>query len=63
MEIKKQKGKSRHRSLGMQVTQERLDLLNDKTVEDVFVKITDLKDDTGKPKGTRVELHVPCEEE
>ena len=63
MEIKNQSGKSKHRSLGMQVTQERLDILNEKTEEEVFVRFVDLKDDQGKPIGTRVELQMPFEEE
>lgn len=63
MEIKNQSGKSKHRSLGMQVTQERLDILNEKTEEEVFVRFVDLKDDKNNSLGTRVELQIPFEEE
>ena len=63
MEIKNQSGKSKHRSLGMQVTQERLDILNEKTEEEVFVRFVDLKDEKNNPLGTRVELQIPFEEE
>jgi len=63
MEIKNQSGKSKHRSLGMQVTQERLDILKEKTNEDIFVRFVDLKDEKNNPLGTRVELQIPFEEE
>jgi len=63
MEIKKLAGKTKHKSLGMQVTQERLDLLREKSGLDVSVRIIDLSDETGQPKGTRVEIRLPFETE
>lgn len=63
MEIKKQKGRPGHKSLGMQVTRERLDLLKEKSKKDVYVKISDLEKSPGVSAGTRVELHIPYEEE
>ncbi|MBN1340369.1 MAG: tetratricopeptide repeat protein [Bacteroidales bacterium] len=63
MEIKKQKGVARHKSLGMQVTRERLELLREKSKKDVFVKISDIQAAGGTPGGTRVEIHIPYEEE
>ncbi len=63
MEIKRKSGSKKHRSLGMKVTQERLDILNEKTEEDVSVKIIDLKDESGNPRGTKVELRIPFENE
>ena len=61
--LKSESGKSKHRSLGMQVTKERLEILNEKTKEKVFFEITDLKDEEGKPAGTRVDLKIPFEVE
>lgn len=62
-EISRLKKKPGHKSLGMQVTQERLELLNEKNEEDIYVRIIDLKDEAGMAAGTRVEMYVPCEEE
>jgi two-component sensor histidine kinase len=53
-----------HRSLGTKITQERLEILNKqkRQGEDV-VRIMDLKDEeTGEPKGTRVEIFIPIVE-
>ncbi len=47
----------------MQVTKERLDILNEKTTEEVTFRIIDKKDTDGNPEGTRVELSIPYEEE
>jgi tetratricopeptide (TPR) repeat protein len=63
MEIKGNRTRAKHKSLGMQVTRERLDILKEKTGEDIFVRFIDLKDENNKPRGTRVELHIPFEEE
>jgi len=63
MELKEQSGKSKRQSLGMQVTKERLDILNEKTTEEVTFKIIDKTDSSGNPEGTRVELRIPYEEE
>ncbi|MCD4664084.1 MAG: histidine kinase, partial [Bacteroidales bacterium] len=63
MEMKRKSGKKKHRSLGMRVTQERLDILNEKTKEKVYFEFVDLKDENGNPEGTRVILKIPFEEE
>lgn len=44
-----------HKSAGMSVTKERLDLLNNK---DIKVHITDKYDDDGKPLGTKVDIEI-----
>lgn len=50
--------KTSHRSLGMHVTKERLEIINAQKVKnDLSIKITDLYDN-GEPAGTRVELYV-----
>ncbi|MCD4746840.1 MAG: tetratricopeptide repeat protein [Bacteroidales bacterium] len=61
IEIKKQSNKPKHKSLGMQLTNERLALLNDKSKSNISVEIIDLKDDNDKAKGTKVELRIPFE--
>ena len=63
MEIKRKSGKKKHRSLGMKVTQERLDILNEKSKEKVYFEFVDLKDESGNPVGTKVVLKIPFEEE
>jgi len=63
LDLKKKSGKAGHGSLGMQVTRERLEILNEKTKEDVFFKINDLKDEEGNPIGTLVDLKIPFEVE
>jgi len=63
METKERSGKARHKSLGMQVTKERLDILNEKSKEKVTFQIIDLKDANGNPSGTKVELKIPFETE
>jgi tetratricopeptide (TPR) repeat protein len=63
MEIKAKSGKAKQKSLGMQVTKERLDILNEKSKEKIAFQIIDLTDETGNPAGTRVELTIPFETE
>jgi len=46
------------KSMGMTITQKRLDLLNATARENTFVKVTDLEDETGKATGTRVEISI-----
>jgi tetratricopeptide (TPR) repeat protein len=69
-EIKKTKGKNlpagrqgKHRSLGMQVTKERLDILAEKYGGDISFEIIDLEDTEGNALGTRAVLRIPFEEE
>jgi LytS/YehU family sensor histidine kinase len=59
---KMQNGKT-HRSLGMQVTRERMDAIKKEMNIDCNFKITDLKDEDGKACGTIVEILIPFEEE
>lgn len=61
MEIRREK-KDMHQSMGMQVTKDRLDLLNSQKKIDISFEITDLKDEKAAPLGTRVELKIPYEE-
>jgi hypothetical protein len=49
-------------SMGMLITQERLDILNRNANHKLSVNVTDLKDDHGKPCGTRVELNIMYQE-
>ncbi len=62
-EIKKKSGKGNHKSLGMQVTKERLSILTEKYKQEITYKITDVKDADGNASGTKVELTIPCEVE
>ena len=51
-----------HKSSGMIITQERLNILNRNEKSQVSVKIIDLTDDDGKCSGTRVELYLVYKE-
>ncbi|MCB0429556.1 MAG: histidine kinase [Flavobacteriales bacterium] len=48
-----------HKSMGMSITKERLDILNEHRKGALSVEIIDLTDAEGFPIGTRVELHIP----
>ncbi len=48
-----------HRSLGMKVTAERLNLLNDLNKSSMSVNISDLKEENGQAAGTKVEIYIP----
>ncbi|MBE0648475.1 MAG: DUF2225 domain-containing protein [Bacteroidales bacterium] len=50
-----------HRSLGMQVTRERIEALNKEMNTHCDFTILDMKDDKGKACGTRVEILIPFE--
>ncbi|HMU46864.1 MAG TPA: two-component regulator propeller domain-containing protein [Chitinophagaceae bacterium] len=58
-EIKTQKPGNHKRSMGMQITRDRIDLINKLNNTDTSVQIIDLKDENGNPAGTRVELVIP----
>jgi two-component sensor histidine kinase len=58
-EIKRTMPFSKHRSLGMKITEERLKILNEINSSRLSVNICDLKDENGMPAGTKVELFVP----
>jgi len=57
-ELKKQNF-NEHKSIGMQVTQERLEILNTLQKKETNINITDLKDEEGKAIGTKVEIYIP----
>ena len=59
-EIKKQNEIS-HKSLGMSILQERLELINAKGNINVQSNIIDLQDEQGNPSGTCVELRIPLQ--
>jgi len=51
--------KIEHKSMGMQVTQDRVEILNAQSNTNLNVKIIDLKDEEDNATGTRVELFIP----
>jgi hypothetical protein len=58
-EIKRTMPVSKHKSLGMQITEDRLRILNEVNNSKLSVTITDLKDEHGNALGTKVELYIP----
>lgn len=50
-----------HKSSGMQITEERLKILNATRNSSLSVKIVDLEDKDGEALGTRVEIYVPLD--
>jgi tetratricopeptide (TPR) repeat protein len=56
-------GNPNHKSIGMEVTSERIATLRQQFKEDVLVNIKDLKDDRGNAAGTEVNLMIPFEAE
>ena len=62
MEIAKNSGIKR-KSRGMLITQARLEILNRQSNDEFSVKVIDLKDKSGKPTGTKVELVIHYKEE
>lgn len=61
MEIKEKKGMS-HRSMGMKVTEGRIDLIRKiNNSRETNVTITDLEDETGSAAGTQVVITLPVE--
>lgn len=56
---KKTKCDSNHNSLGTQIVNSRLDLVNILYGTSLKTVYTDLKNDSGGPIGTRVEIHIP----
>jgi tetratricopeptide (TPR) repeat protein len=57
--ILKSKSAAHKKSLGMQITASRLQLLNEGRPEDLFYKVVDLKDTRGQSAGTRVIITMP----
>ncbi len=60
LELKTGKNKN-HKSLGMQVTHERLDALSKLRGSRINFVITDLKNENGEASGTEVEINIPFE--
>lgn len=57
--IKAQKPGNHKRSMGMQITRDRMDMINKLYNTNTSVRIVDLKDMEGNPAGTRVEIILP----
>lgn len=60
-ELRRESGIER-KSQGMLITKERLDMLNQYTQDIYTVNVIDLVDDSGKAKGTRVEVRIHYKE-
>ena len=58
MEIKQQKN-NHHQSMGINITESRLRLVNELYGKNMKVVYTDLMDDNGDPAGTKVEINIP----
>ena len=58
-ELKLQKSGNRKRSMGMQITNDRIEMINKLYGTNTKVKVTDLFNDDGKTNGTKVELEIP----
>jgi hypothetical protein len=56
--VLKSKSAEKQKSLGLQITKERLALLNEEFAHETFLQIDDLFDNEGKPSGTRVTLKM-----
>ena len=50
-----------HKSMGMSITQERLDILNSSLNSNLNAEIIDIYDENGAPAGTKVSLIIPLE--
>jgi streptogramin lyase len=61
MEIKNNSG-LKHKSRGMIITKERLEILNKQIKGQISVSVFDLKDENGNAKGTKVEIIIPFKE-
>ena len=58
-EIKAQKPTNHKRSMGMQITQDRIEIINKLYNMNASVQIHDMTDAGGVAKGTKVELTIP----
>ncbi len=58
-EIKAQKPTNHKRSMGMQITQDRIEIINKLYNMNASVHVHDLTDAEGNAKGTKVELNIP----
>jgi len=48
-----------HKSMGMDITKQRLQILNTMNQSNLSVRINDLKDEKGLPIGTKVDIFIP----
>jgi LytS/YehU family sensor histidine kinase len=58
-ELKQNNGTVSHQSLGMSITKERLDIINQMNNSHLSVSIADLLNDEKESIGTQVELNIP----
>ncbi|TAL60048.1 MAG: hypothetical protein EPN85_08090 [Bacteroidetes bacterium] len=58
-EIRARSGHQRHKSMGVKITSDRLEVINRMQHSDLSVKMTDLEDDKGNALGTKVEIFIP----
>ena len=58
-ELKAQKQTNHKRSMGMRITQDRIEIINKLYNMNASINIYDMEDEQGNPKGTKVELTIP----
>jgi ligand-binding sensor domain-containing protein len=58
-EMRQLSGRKDHRSLGMKITSDRLELINNLHGSQLSMTITDLKNNDGTPAGTQVDIFIP----
>jgi LytS/YehU family sensor histidine kinase len=58
-EMRQLSGRKDHRSLGMKITSDRLELINNLHGSQLSMTITDLKNEDGTPAGTQVDIFIP----
>ncbi len=58
-EIKRTMPNTKHKSVGMKITEDRLKILNEIHNSNLNVKITDLENDKGESLGTQVVIYIP----
>jgi tetratricopeptide (TPR) repeat protein len=58
-EIRKSKNQQDHKSMGLGITRQRLDMLNKTKENTYFVAMHDLMDENGVAMGTKVEINMP----
>ena len=58
-EIRKKEGEKTHEPAGMMITESRIQILNQLEGSKMNVKITDMKEEKGDEKGTRVKIYIP----
>ena len=58
-ELKEQKQMNHKRSMGMQITQDRIEIINKLYNMNASINIYDMEDEQGNARGTKVELKIP----